>query len=125
MWWVLNGWGGQPHGPVQPNEVFLIQLITLQQASGKQLQEVLTLLLSNPDLRLEIQGHTDNDGSADYNLRLSQQRAESVLRYLLLFGIDPARLQAKGYGETMPVAPNDTAENKEKNRRVELTRIGN
>jgi len=95
---------------------------TLQQASSKQLQEVLTLLLDNPDLSLEIQGHTDSDGSEAYNLELSQRRAESVLGYLVLFGIDSSRLQAKGYGESMPVAPNDTAENKAKNRRVELVR---
>jgi OmpA-OmpF porin, OOP family len=95
---------------------------TLQQASAKQLQDVLTLLYTYPDLKLEIQGHTDSDGSADYNLQLSQQRAESVRQYLLLFGIDPSRLQAKGYGESMPVAPNDSDENKAKNRRVELVR---
>jgi outer membrane protein OmpA-like peptidoglycan-associated protein len=95
----------------------------LQQASSKQLQEVLTLLLDHPDLRLEIQGHTDSDGSAAYNLQLSERRAESVLKYLVLFGIDASRLKAKGYGETMPVAPNDTTENKAKNRRVELVRL--
>ncbi|WP_157861401.1 OmpA family protein [Desulfurivibrio alkaliphilus] len=96
---------------------------TLQQASSKQLQGIVTLLHDHPDLRLEIQGHTDSDGSAAYNLQLSQRRAESVLNYLLLFGIDPSRLKSKGYGETMPVAPNDTAENKAKNRRVELVRL--
>ncbi len=97
---------------------------TLQQSSSRQLQEVLTLLLENPELSLEIQGHTDSDGSAPYNLQLSQRRAESVLSYLVLFGIDPSRLQSKGYGESMPVAPNDTDENKAKNRRVELVRLG-
>ncbi|TVR69910.1 MAG: OmpA family protein, partial [Marinilabiliales bacterium] len=81
---------------------------TLQQASNKQLQDVLTLLATNPELRLEIQGHTDSDGSADYNLQLSQRRAESVRQYLILFGVDTGRLQARGYGETMPVAPNDS-----------------
>lgn len=96
---------------------------TLQQASAKQLQDVLTLLHTNPTLRLEIQGHTDSDGSADYNLQLSQRRAESVRQYLLLFGVDPSRLQAKGYGESMPVAPNDSDENKARNRRVELVRL--
>ncbi len=96
---------------------------TLQQASGKQLQDVLTLLHTNPDLRLEIQGHTDSDGSADYNLQLSQRRAESVRQYLLLFGIEPSRLQAKGYGESMSVVPNNSEENKAKNRRVELVRF--
>ncbi len=96
---------------------------TLQQASDKQLQDVLTLLHTNRDLRLEIQGHTDSDGSADYNLQLSQRRAESVRQYLLLFGIEPSRLQAKGYGESMPVVPNNSEENKAKNRRVELVRL--
>lgn len=96
---------------------------TLQQSSNKQLQEVLTLLLENSELSLEIQGHTDSDGSEAYNLQLSQRRSESVLNYLVLFGVDPSRLQAKGYGESMPVAPNDTAENKAKNRRVELLRL--
>jgi len=96
---------------------------TLQQSSNKQLQEVLTLLLENPELSLEIQGHTDSDGSEAYNLQLSQQRSESVLNYLVLFGVEPARLQAKGYGESIPVAPNDTDENKAKNRRVELQRL--
>ena len=96
---------------------------TLQQSSNKQLQEVVTLLLNNLGLSLEIQGHTDSDGSADYNLQLSQRRSESVLNYLVLFGVDPSRLKAKGYGESMPVAPNDTDENKAMNRRVELTRV--
>jgi outer membrane protein OmpA-like peptidoglycan-associated protein len=93
---------------------------TLQPSSGRQLQEVLTLLVDNPDLTLEIQGHTDSDGSPDYNLQLSGRRAESVLQYLVLFGIDPARLEARGYGASAPVAPNDTDENKARNRRVEL-----
>ncbi len=103
--------------------LFDINKATLQQASNKQLQDVVTLLLEHPDLRLEVQGHTDSDGSADHNLHLSDRRAESVLKYLTLFGIDPARLESKGYGEIMPVAPNDTAENKAKNRRVELVRL--
>ncbi len=96
---------------------------TLQQASAKQLQDVLMLLHTNSDLRLEIQGHTDDDGSADYNLQLSHRRAESVRQYLLLFGVEPSRLQAKGYGESMPVVPNNSEENKAKNRRVELVRF--
>ena len=96
---------------------------TLQPSSDRQLQEVLTLLLDNPELTLEIQGHTDSDGSQDYNLQLSGRRADSVLQYLALFGIDPTRLQARGYGASAPVAPNDTDENKAKNRRVELVRL--
>ena len=98
---------------------------TQQQASGKQLHDVLTLLHTNPDLRLEIQGHTDSDGSADYNLQLSQRPAESVRQYLLLFGIEASRLQAKGYGESMPIVPNNSEDNKAKNRRVDLVRLYN
>ena len=95
----------------------------LQRSSEEQLQNVLTLLVENPEISFEIQGHTDGDGGEDYNLELSQRRAESVLTYLVLFGIDPARLRAKGYGESVPVAPNDTDDNKAKNRRVELVKI--
>jgi len=95
---------------------------TLQHASAKQLQDVLTLLRTNPHLSLEIQGHTDSDGSADYNLQLSQRRAESVRQYLMLFGIDRSRLQSKGYGASMPVVPNNSEENKARNRRVELVK---
>ena len=95
----------------------------LKQESDKQLQYVLTLLLENPGLTLEIQGHTDNQGEDDYNLALSQQRAETVRRYLALFGIPAEQLTAKGYGESQPVDTNDTEEGRAKNRRVELVKI--
>ena len=95
----------------------------LKQESDKQLQYILTLLLENPGLTLEIQGHTDNQGEDDYNLALSQQRAETVRRYLALFGIPAEQLTAKGYGESQPVDTNDTEEGRAKNRRVELVKI--
>ena len=96
---------------------------SLKQESDKQLQFVLTLLIENSELTLEIQGHTDNQGEDAYNLTLSQQRAETVRRYLALFGISPEQLTAKGYGEIQPVATNDTEEGRAKNRRVELVKI--
>ncbi len=96
---------------------------TLQPESANQLQDVLTLLQTNPALKLEIQGHTDSDGSASYNQQLSQRRAESVKQYLLLFGVDESRLLAKGYGESIPLVANDSDENKAKNRRVELVKM--
>jgi len=96
---------------------------SLQQKSDKQLQHVLTLLIENPELKLEIQGHTDNKGEDAYNMTLSQQRAETVRRYLALFGIPAEQLTAKGYGESQPVATNDTEEGRAKNRRVELVKI--
>ncbi len=83
----------------------------------------MTLLLQNPDLKVKIQGHTDNLGEAEYNLTLSEKRANTVFQYLQLFGITTERLQAKGYGETQPVSSNDTEEGRAKNRRVELVRM--
>lgn len=96
---------------------------TLKQDSDKQLQHIVSLLLQNPDLKIEIQGHTDNVGEAEYNLTLSEQRANTVFQYLKLFGISSERLLAKGYGETQPVSSNDTEEGRAKNRRVELVKM--
>ena len=96
---------------------------SLQKESLKQLEHVITLLQENPDLTLEVQGHTDDQGSDDYNLDLSQQRAETVRAFLLLFGVPDQSLFAKGYGESAPVAPNDSEENRAKNRRVELVKV--
>jgi outer membrane protein OmpA-like peptidoglycan-associated protein len=82
------------------------------------------ILLAHPHIRVEIGGHTDSDGDDAANLVLSQFRVERVRKALTRQGIDPFRLRAKGYGETRPVSPNDTPENKAKNRRVEFTIIG-
>lgn len=95
---------------------------TLQVDSQEQLGHVVVLLKDNPDLVLEVQGHTDAEGSDDYNLELSQRRAETVVDFLTLFGIDRARLTPKGYGESEPVESNDTEEGRAKNRRVELVK---
>lgn len=96
---------------------------TLQQESNKQLQHIVTLLSQNPELKVEIQGHTDNEGDAEYNLKLSERRATTVSQYLQLFGINADRLLAKGYGETQPVETNETEEGRAKNRRVELVKL--
>jgi len=71
-------------------------------------------------LRLEIQGHTDSDGPDDYNLELSQARAQSVVNYFTERGLSASRFVAMGYGEGQPMAPNDSATNKALNRRVEF-----
>ena len=102
--------------------LFDLDKCTLKQKSNKQLQDVLVLLKDNPDLRLEVQGHTDDQGSDDYNMALSQQRSEAVVRYLELFGIESSRLTPKGYGESKPVETNATEEGRAQNRRVELVR---
>ena len=87
------------------------------------LDEVVTILQKNPEMKLEIQGHADNTGTPEYNLWLSERRASRVMEYLVSKGIDPERLTAKGYGSTQPVVSNDTAEGRARNRRVELKRV--
>jgi len=87
------------------------------------LDEVVTILQENPEMKLEIQGHADNTGTPEYNLWLSERRASRVMEYLLSKGIDSQRLAAKGYGSTQPVISNDTEEGRARNRRVELKRV--
>jgi OOP family OmpA-OmpF porin len=77
-------------------------------------------LMLNPRMKIEIAGHTDSDGDAQENLILSQRRAESVMNYLIHKGLDPKRVQAKGYGEYKPIVPNTTVANKSQNRRTEV-----
>lgn len=86
-------------------------------------KEITKLLQQNPKLKLYVVGHTDNVGGFDYNMKLSQQRAEAVVRELATkYKILPDRLKAVGVGPLAPVASNDTEEGKAKNRRVELVK---
>jgi len=83
-------------------------------------QQAAELLASDPGVTVVIEGHTDSNGSADYNQDLSQRRAENVARALIAsFGIDPRRLTAVGFGESRPIADNSTADGRQRNRRVE------
>jgi OOP family OmpA-OmpF porin len=77
-------------------------------------------LVMNPNMKIEIAGHTDSDGDAKDNLILSQRRSESVMNYLIKMGLDPKRVEAKGYGEYKPLVANDNAPNKARNRRTEI-----
>jgi len=95
----------------------------LKPGAEKVLVEINKLMLNYPELKIEIQGHTDNVGSANYNLNLSNKRANTVKQYLLLFGVDKNRMTAKGYGLTKPIATNDTEVGRAKNRRVELVKL--
>ena len=82
------------------------------------------MLQAHPDLRLLIEGHTDDVGDAAANLALSARRAEAVRQYLLAtYGIGATRLEARGFGATRPAAPNATAVGRQTNRRVELVRL--
>lgn len=94
---------------------------TIKPQSFAVLDSIAKMLKENPNIIVEIQGHTDDVGSEEYNLELSQRRAEAVKNYLVqVHGIDPTRLIARGYGEYRPIAPNDTPEGRAKNRRVEF-----
>jgi outer membrane protein OmpA-like peptidoglycan-associated protein len=73
-----------------------------------------------PKLSLEIGGHTDNVGKPDYNMKLSDERAAAVRQWLVAHGIAASRLTSRGYGDTQPVVPNNSDENRAKNRRVEV-----
>ncbi len=87
------------------------------------LDAIVVIMKKYPASRFRIEGHTDSQGPADYNMKLSQRRAEAVRQYLIEHGISADRLEAKGYGETRPIATNRTAAGRAKNRRVEIILI--
>ncbi|HEX3757751.1 MAG TPA: OmpA family protein [Kofleriaceae bacterium] len=93
---------------------------TIKRVSFPLLDEVAQALTDNPTIKVEIQGHTDSQGRAKTNLRLSQRRAESVRAYLIKKHVAADRLVAKGYGVEVPIADNRTAEGRSQNRRVEF-----
>ena len=100
------------------NVLFNVGKSTLTTSSKPPLDKVAEMMKSLPGLRIEVQGHTDSDGDPEKNLQLSQQRAETVCEYLEGRGIATDRLVAKGYGQTRPIAPNDSPQGKAINRRV-------
>jgi outer membrane protein OmpA-like peptidoglycan-associated protein len=93
---------------------------TLRPESMSELERLVQLMNENPTISIEISSHTDNKGSDEYNQKLSQQRAQSVVDFLIGKGIKQERLVAKGYGESVPVATNDTDEGRQLNRRTEF-----
>jgi outer membrane protein OmpA-like peptidoglycan-associated protein len=97
---------------------------TLKPGAREKLAKVAGILLAYPDLRLEVDGHTDSVGDDDSNQSLSERRAESVRAYLVQQGIPPTAIVALGYGESQPVASNSLAAGRQQNRRVELVVAG-
>jgi outer membrane protein OmpA-like peptidoglycan-associated protein len=91
----------------------------------KNLEDLVVILNKYPDTDIEIQGHTDNTGSADYNQRLSRTRADNVANYLVGKGIDTSRVTSIGYSFTKPKYDNSTAEGRKQNRRVEFVITAN
>jgi outer membrane protein OmpA-like peptidoglycan-associated protein len=88
------------------------------------LERQLGVLTRSPDVRVEIAGHTDDQGASDYNRQLSLRRARAVRAFFVDQGIDSARLKVQGYGESQPIASNEDAAGRERNRRVELRVLG-
>ncbi|MEM9300316.1 MAG: OmpA family protein [Bacteroidota bacterium] len=103
------------------NIFFDFDKTTLKSESFVELDKVVEFLNSNPSVEVEIAGHTDSKGGDDYNMNLSQGRAEAVVNYLIENGIEGLRLVAKGYGETVPLQSNETDKGRAFNRRVEFT----
>lgn len=102
------------------NIFFDVAKSTLRSESTAELNRLVALMDENPTIRIEIGGHTDNVGSDEYNQKLSENRAKAVVDYLIANGINKSRLEWKGYGETTPLATNDTPEGRQQNRRTEF-----
>lgn len=103
--------------------LFDVNKSTIKPESMGALNEIAKMMKEHNDLKFEIDGHTDSDGNADANLKLSQDRADAVKAKLTEMGIDDSRLATKGFGATKPIDKNDTAEGKANNRRVEFVKI--
>ena len=101
---------------------FDIDKAAIRPESMGTLNMIVNVMKANPDLKFEVGGHTDNTGSADHNLQLSQQRADAVKTQLVAMGVDASRLSTKGFGDGKPIAENSTPEGKANNRRVEFVK---
>ena len=100
---------------------FAIDKAEILPVSHSLLNEVVAAIQSHPEIKkVDINGHTDDDGDEKYNQGLSERRAKAVRDYLVQQGVDAGRLNAKGFGESQPIADNGTSQGREQNRRVEF-----
>jgi outer membrane protein OmpA-like peptidoglycan-associated protein len=108
------------------NIYFAYNMADINPVAGRELDKLVQLLNDNPEIKIEMGSHTDSVASDAYNIELSQRRAESTVNYLIRKGIDPKRLEAKGYGESVPIARNtnpdgtDNPAGRDRNRRTEF-----
>ena len=105
--------------------LFDVGKASLGQETRANLNKFSEVLKNYPDTDILVEGHTDSTGSEESNLQLSKQRAQSVVNYLAGLGIDPRRFTIMGYGESQPIATNDTAGGRQANRRVEVAIMAN
>ena len=87
------------------------------------INEIYNLMKENPGLKFSVEGHTDSQGNDDFNMKLSQERAEAVMNTLIKMGIGADRLKAKGWGESKPLTSNASPEDMANNRRVEFVKM--
>jgi outer membrane protein OmpA-like peptidoglycan-associated protein len=102
------------------NVLFQVGTTNLLDESFSELEDVVTFLKRNRKVKIELQGHTDNQGNAAKDLELSQQRVDVIKTYLVNGGISSGRIRGKGFGASKPIAPNDHEEGRKLNRRVEF-----
>src|SRR5262249_20155581 len=103
-----------------PDVLFDFNQYTLKGEARERLSKVSGILLAYPGLDVQVEGHTDNVGSDEYNQKLSEERADAVREFLVTQGVSPGNVTAQGFGKTQPVASNDSASGRQLNRRVEL-----
>ena len=127
---IASGGGANTIGNILTNGKFVTHGITfdvaratLKPESMGVLNEVANFLKSNANVGMEIDGHTDSDGPADKNVKLSQDRADAVKTQLIAMGVDGSRLATRGFGAMKPIASNDSPEGKANNRRVEFIKM--
>jgi OOP family OmpA-OmpF porin len=113
----------EPEGLVLEGILFQTGSATIDPESNARLDRVVEYMTHRPSVRIRISGHTDNVGDPRRNQTLSQQRAEAVRAYLVSHGIDGSRVEAIGYGDTRPVATNDTEAGRAQNRRIEAAEL--
>lgn len=118
--------------PIEIGQVFRLNNVffdfdkyDLRPESYTELNRVLLFLVDHPNIVIEMSAHTDSRGSDEYNYTLSDNRARSVVQYILSKGIPPSRITSKGYGETLPLSTNETDEGRQLNRRVQFKIISN
>jgi outer membrane protein OmpA-like peptidoglycan-associated protein len=102
---------------------FDVNKASLKPESMGVINEIFELMSKNPDIKFSVEGHTDSDGDTDFNQKLSEDRAQTVVNTLQQLGVSPDRLTSKGWGETKPITGNDSPEGKATNRRVEFVKM--
>ena len=114
----------QKNEAIQLNNIFFeTDKATLLPKSFEELNKLLSFLENNPSIKIAIRGHTDAQASEDYNIKLSKARAKATVDFLISKGIAPERITSKGFGESLPIASNDTKDGRQQNRRVEFVII--